>query len=422
MSGLRFCMLTTFYPPYSFGGDAIGVQRLSRALVQRGHEVTVVHDTDAFRLLQRGAVTERPCVDDDEGVRVVRLQSRLGMLSPLLVHQCGRPVLHARRLRRLLGPDQFDVVNFHNVSLIGGPGVLSYPRDPVTLYMAHEHWLVCPTHVLWRFRKERCDERHCLRCVLSYRRPPQLWRYTGALERAIDRVDTVIAMSEFSRDKHREFGLSRSMEVLPPFVPDLPSAEPARGAPPQARPYFLFAGRLELIKGLDDVIPVFRRLPHLDLLIAGEGEHELRLRALASGMPNVRFLGRLDPVALTPYFQHSLAALVPSVCYETFGIVLIEAFRQGTPVIARAIGPLPEAVRKSGAGETFTTGDELETALRRFADDEPYRVALGAAASEAVRRHWTESVVIPAYLDIVRRAGERRQHDRVRAVLAGSAP
>lgn len=51
MSGLRVCMLTTFYPPYNFGGDGIGVQRLSRALARRGHRVTVVHDADAYNLL-----------------------------------------------------------------------------------------------------------------------------------------------------------------------------------------------------------------------------------------------------------------------------------------------------------------------------------------------------------------------------------
>jgi hypothetical protein len=51
MRPLRFAMVTTFYPPFNFGGDGIAVQRLSRALVQRGHEVTVIHDVDAYRLL-----------------------------------------------------------------------------------------------------------------------------------------------------------------------------------------------------------------------------------------------------------------------------------------------------------------------------------------------------------------------------------
>jgi glycosyltransferase involved in cell wall biosynthesis len=418
MSGLRICMLTTFYPPYSFGGDAMGVQRLSRALVRRGHDVTVVHDTDAFRALYRGPIQERPDLDDDDGVKVIRLHSRLGVLSPLLVHQLGRPVMHARRLRRILQRGQFDVVNFHNVSLIGGPGLLAYPRDAVTLYMAHEHWLVCPTHVLWRFRKERCDERHCLRCVLSYHRPPQVWRYTGALERAIAGVDTVIAMSEFSRQKHREFGLRTPMEVLPYFLPDAAPAPPnVAGESPHPRPFFFFAGRLERIKGLDDVIPVFAKFPELDLVIAGDGEYAEHLRSLATGMANVHFLGRLAPDAMTAYYRHAMASLVPSVCYETFGIVLIEAFQQGTPVIARRLGPFPEIIERSGAGALFSTEAELEAAIRRFQRDAPYRQCLSRAAQEAVREHWTEAVVIPEYLELIRRAAHHKGYERVADLL-----
>ena len=147
MSALRFCMLTTFYPPHSFGGDAIGIQRLSRALVRRGHDVTVVHDLDAFDALRQGPPRVAPS-DDDEGVRVVRLRSGMGMLSPLLTQQLGRPVANRATIRAILAEGDFDVVNFHNVSLIGGPGLFSLAGDAVTLYMAHEHWLVCPTHVL----------------------------------------------------------------------------------------------------------------------------------------------------------------------------------------------------------------------------------------------------------------------------------
>ena len=50
---LRFCMFSTYYPPYSYGGDGITLQRLCRALVRAGHEVTVVHDADAYTSLGR---------------------------------------------------------------------------------------------------------------------------------------------------------------------------------------------------------------------------------------------------------------------------------------------------------------------------------------------------------------------------------
>ena len=47
---LRFCMMTTFYPPYNFGGDGIFVQRLSNALARRGHRVDVIHCVDSYLL------------------------------------------------------------------------------------------------------------------------------------------------------------------------------------------------------------------------------------------------------------------------------------------------------------------------------------------------------------------------------------
>ena len=164
--------------------------------------------------------------------------------------------MNGPRLRRLLDKRDFDAVVFNNVSLIGGPGLLGYAAGTAKLYLAHEHWLVCPTHVLWRHNRELCDKRECMRCQLRYRRPPQWWRQTAFLERQLAEVDTFIALSEFSRAKHREFGFPREMEILPNFLPDPdPKArERNTGARPYERPYFLFVGRLERIKGLDQVL------------------------------------------------------------------------------------------------------------------------------------------------------------------------
>lgn len=420
MSPLRFLMLTTFYPPYNFGGDGIGIQRLSRGLVKRGHHVTVVHDADAYNLLRATPEPNAPLHDDDEGVEVIRLKSSVPMLSAVLTQQLGRPVLNGGRLERIVSEGRYDVVNFHNVSLLGGPGVFKYGGDAVTLYMAHEHWLVCPMHVLWRHNRELCTGRECVKCTLTYRRPPQLWRGTGYLERELTHVDAIIAMSEFSRRKHREFGLSREMEVLPYFLPD-PEQEDApqpMGAAPHDRPYFFFVGRLEVIKGLQDVIPVFRRFPDADLLIAGDGNYMAPLQALAEGMPNVKFLGRVAPEALRQYYQHALALVVPSLCFETFGIVLIESFRQGTPVIARRLGPFPEIVEQSGGGELFESQDELLVAMRRLQQDPSYRAQRSRAGYRAYADRWSERVVIPQYLDIVRRAASRRSNRRVLDALA----
>ena len=415
---LRFCMLTTFYPPYSFGGDAIGIQRLSRALVRRGHQVTVVHDADAYNALHAGP--EPTPVSDDEGVTVIGLKSGVGLLSPLLTQQLGRPTLTRGRISSIIADGQFDVVNFHNVSLIGGPGLFRLAGDAVRLYMAHEHWLICPMHVLWRHGRELCEKPECTRCTLHYQRPPQLWRHTGLLEREASHVDSFIAMSEFSRDMHRSRGFARDMEVLPYFLPDPVSGDmpEATGTPPHSRPFFFFAGRLELIKGLQDVIPVFSSYPDADLVIAGDGEYAAKLRERAAGMPNVRFLGRIPPGDLSSYYRHSIATIVPSVCYETFGIVLIEAFRQGAPVIARRLGPFPEIVERSGGGELFQTTEELVMAMQRLQADPAHRARLARAGYRGYVERWSESAVIPQYLGIVRRAAARRNQRAVLDALA----
>jgi len=401
-------MVTTFYPPYNFGGDGIGVQRLTRALARWGHRVTIVHDIDAYNALSSGS--EPKPEPEPEGIDVIGLRSGLGLISTLLTHQTGRPIVNRRRIREILDRACFDVISFDNISLIGGPGILSF-GEGVKLYTAHEHWLVCPTHALWRHNRELCTGRECVRCVLRYRRPPQLWRYTGYLERQLRHIDIFFARSRFSRDKHHEFGFPREMEVLPYFLPDETPAQRAAGpmVPPHSRPYFLCVGRLEFMKGFDDVIPLFREFPETDLLIAGEGEHGAALQRLARTVPNVKFLGWVPPDQLHRYYHSAEALIVPSVSFETFGIVLIEAFRASTPVIARRIGPLPEIVEECGAGLLFTTTQELVAAMKNILLDPDERARMSRRARRGFLDRWSESAVVPRYLEFILRAAEHKQ-------------
>ncbi|MEO6710795.1 MAG: glycosyltransferase family 1 protein, partial [Planctomycetota bacterium] len=123
MRPLRFCHVTTFYPPYNFGGDGIGIQRLVRALQRLGHHNTVVHDVDAFNVLAAGRVP--PPAREPAGIEVIGLQSGIGSLSPLLTQQLGTPVATRRKLQRIFAAGKFDVINYHNISLVGGPGILA---------------------------------------------------------------------------------------------------------------------------------------------------------------------------------------------------------------------------------------------------------------------------------------------------------
>jgi len=410
---LKIAMLTTFYPPYNFGGDGAGISRLSTALADRGHEVTVIHDRDAYVAL---AGSEPAPIPADPRIKVIGLESSFGKLSMLFTHQLGRPVTHARQLSDLLDGRDFDIIWFHNVSLVGGPGVLCYGKG-LKLYEAHEHWLVCETHVLWQDNERPCEKPHCLSCTLRHNRPPQLWRRTGMLDREARHVDAFIAKSEFSRDKHHAFGFQREMEVIPYFLPDIPPQ--AEMIAPQTKPYFLFVGRLEKIKGVQDVIPAFAGEEGPDLLIAGTGEYEEALRDQARGYPRVKFLGRLTPEALPAYYQHARALIVPSLCYETFGIIIIEAFRSGTPVLARRLGPLPEIIAKGG-GLLFDDVAGLKTAIEAIQSDGQYRERLSGDARRSFQENWTDDIVLNRYFDLIRRVAKHRGMNEVSAQAEAS--
>jgi glycosyltransferase involved in cell wall biosynthesis len=417
---LRVVMFTTFYPPYNFGGDGIGVQRLARAMAARGHDVTVVHNEDSYFLLGGKPPPEHPAAPDQpDGIRRIGLRSRNGLLSNLVIQQTGRPIPHAARIRAILDEHQPDITWVNNASLIGGPGIMALARGMV-VYEAHEHWLVCPTHVLWRNGEELCDEKHCLKCQITYRRPPQLWRVTGLMDRMMDRADLIIAKSEFSRAKHAEFGLRQPMQVIPYFLPDLnaDAVVPYTGHP---RPYFLFVGRLEKIKGLQDVFPAFDRYPDADLLILGDGDYAPELKRLAAGNPRIQFLGRKPPDELNAYYRGAQALIVPSVCYETFGIILIESFRLGTPVIARRLGPFPEIVERAGAGALFTGQDDLIAAMRTMQSDPGARSRVGSAARGAFDAFWREDRVMSRYGEVLAGAAHRGGHgDLARLLDAGA--
>ncbi len=410
---MHFCHVTTFYPPHSFGGDAIGLQRLCHALARRGHRSTILCDLEAYRALQEGPDPTGP--PEPDGINVVRLRSPIGAVAPILSHQLGTPTAYRRKLRAHLDAPDVDIINYHNISLVGGPGVLALGHAP-KLYMAHEHWLVCPSHVLWRHNREPCTGRECLRCVSHFRRPPQLWRYTGLLQRNLHHVDQFIAMSEFSRAKHAEFGFPAPMRVMPYLIPDAEiAARVERGTPqnasPHPRPYFLFVGRLETIKGVGSLLPAFAQYGDADLLIAGDGLERQALETSARGNPRVHFLGRVDQQRLAQLYEAAIALIVPSLGFETFGIILIESFLQSTPVIARRLGPFPELVEKAQGGELFENTEELLSAMRRLQSDPIRRRTLGANGFAAVRRYWSESTVVAQYLDIANDAMERHREE-----------
>lgn len=405
---MRFCMVTTFFGGHSFGGDAAYVDRLSRALLRRGHEVHVFHCVDAFNSV-RGNHPLRP-YEPPPGLHVHALESGYGILSPLATQATGRPFFKAAALREALDAVETDVVHFHNISLVGGPGVLEMGKKSVRLMTAHEHWLICPMHLLWKYDRRPCDKPDCVRCSLAGRRPPQAWRATTAIDDGLRQLDALIFPSRHAMDEHRARGIDGPMLHLPYFLPDEWSGGIEDDDPePTSRPYIAAAGRLVRMKGFQDLIPLMRYLPEVDLRLAGTGPFESELRSLARGLPNVQFEGLLGGDGLARLFRGARAVVVPSLFPETFGYVVLEAFAVRTPVVVhRGGGAILETGVESGGGLGYSDPAELLTSLRRVVHDDDLREQLADRGYRMRTGEWSEAAHLDRYLRLIQNIRQRR--------------
>jgi glycosyltransferase involved in cell wall biosynthesis len=388
-------MVTTFYPPYHFGGDGTYVRALSRALTRRGHEVVVVHCEDAYKLKTKGHV---PKQDEAGDIRVHRLKSRSGFISPLVTQQLGIPGLKSTKLRRIFD-DDFDVVNFHNISLIGGPGVISLSRAKVNIFTLHEHWLLCPTHTFWKNKKVSCDSRQCIRCCIRSGIPPQLWRYTSLATRSLEKIDRFISPSNYTARKHREFlTLPAQVEVIPLFSMLSPKQHTYTGGD---MPEFVYVGRMTASKGVGELLSSFAKWKEYRLTMIGDGELLEELRRKYRHCDNISFLGQLPQHILIEHYRRARALILPSLAPETFGLTVVEAFACGTPAIVRAAGGNRETIDSAGAGFVYESEEQLFTAVQKLASDASLRVQLGRRAREVFESRYTEEVHVSRYLELV---------------------
>jgi glycosyltransferase involved in cell wall biosynthesis len=389
-------MVTTFYPPYHFGGDATYVRSLSRALVAHGHEVEVVHCEDAYHTVSH---TRAATEVSDDGITVHRLKSRFGMLSPLFTQQTGHPGFKTSELKKILARD-FDVVNFHNISLVGGPAILKLSNAPVTLYTLHEHWLLCPTHIFWKNKTRACDRPQCFSCALRSGIPPQLWRYTGLVKRSLSHVDALLAPSQFTAQQHRDAGFgavtNNNIHVLPLFS----TLDP--GEPPEfvaaTRPRFVFVGRVTASKGVEPMLKTFAGLDDVELQVIGDGDLLAQLQQQYAECSNIHFMGAVRQSELIRLYQGATALILPSLAPETFGLTVVEAFACGTPAIVRSAGGNRELIDSTGAGFVYSSDTELEQAVSKLAGDVAMRDALGKKARASYTSSYTPEHHLQNYL------------------------
>jgi glycosyltransferase involved in cell wall biosynthesis len=198
------------------------------------------------------------------------------------------------------------------------------------------------------------------------------------------RAARVVCPSEYLAGLARGWGVRAEVLPNPVEVPELPSRDELRARHGLEGPTLVFSGRLVAQKDLGTLLAAAERVPEATLLVAGDGEERVRVNGRA------RALGALPRGQVLELLRAADLAVLSSR-WENFPHALVEALAVGTPVVATAVGGVPEIVRDGENGLLVPPGDPeaFADAIRRGLAE---RDRLAEAAVPSVARFSPERI------------------------------
>lgn len=322
----------------------------------------------------------------------------------------------ARRFRVILESARPDLVHIHNVFPLLSPSiyhVAKYLMYPV-IQTLHNYRFLCPNGLFyvngkiceackekgyWEAVRNRCVQGSMVTSALYAAAVMRGW-HSGAFSSCITRF---IVLTKFTAGKLAEAGVpAEQIRVCGNFVSDFAEAPVAK------KRYGLYLGRLSSEKGLATLLAAARVVHELPLKIAGTGPLEEHLRRVVGqpGMDHIEIIGHVAGETKRRLIAEALCTVVPSECYETFGLSAAESLALGTPVIASRIGGLPDLIDHGRTGLLFPAGDAeaLAECLRRISDSEAGTYEMAVNALARARERFTPQRHLEQLLEIYRDA------------------
>jgi glycosyltransferase involved in cell wall biosynthesis len=310
----------------------------------------------------------------------------------------------AKKMDAILHDFLPDIVHIHNIYTHLSPSVLAVAKRrgiPVVMTV-HDYALLSADYALWDISRPLPFSIPSFWTVLKTHFIKNSYIATGASE-AILRLHRLLKCYDgvVSHYLAPSLAIKRALLLLgihesritmayPPITaPSRSSASVANQQPSSARGGVLFVGRLERYKGIETLIAAMenKRLAKTQLRIVGIGPDEARLKNLAKGMTNVTFVGFASGAALWAEYQNAMVSVVPSLWYEPFGLVALEAMVRGVPVIVSNRGGLPEIVEDGVSGLVFKAAvvGDLAAKLTLLVNDAQLASKIGEAGKKRAK-------------------------------------
>lgn len=321
------------------GGAELQILSLREGLQNRGHEV---------RLFTSGC----PFV---QGSPVLADYKCFGSKSHLQVLSQTANISAYLELKKILREFRPDVVHVRMFLWQLSPLILPLLKPFPSLYQTAVYKSICPIGTKILPDKTPCYHQPGRVCLNTGCLTPQSWLILMIQRRLWQQwqaaFDTVVALSDRMKTRLEVEGIS-PVQVVYNGVAQR-EMRPSLTTPPTVA----YAGRLSPEKGINILLQAFAQVitqvPQAQLLIAGEGKEERKLRQLAQQLnieQNITWLGYIPRSELEKAFNCAWVQVVPSVWDEPFGNVTTEAMMRGTTVIASAVGAQPEIIDEGVTG------------------------------------------------------------------------
>lgn len=396
---MRILLVNKYF--YRKGGAETYFFALAEGLKALGHEVaffSMKHPNNEQSYWNKYFVSEKDYVGEISAFKKVQEASTL-------IYSFEAK----RKFEALLEEFKPDVIHMNNVhrqltlSILDAP-YLKKHHVPV-VYTAHDYILLCPAYTMVNGRGEVCDaclDRHFSHatknvCVKGSRAKSALATMEAEflkLHHSYDKIDLIIAPSQFMKNKLDEGGFAGKTVAMQNFLTDSQMAMGARVANTHkfedtqagARPYFLFFGRLSKEKGVLTLVKAFMQAAGLaqgsanaqsddqdaqvipdvwDLHIVGDGPERGAIEQLiASAGPQavsrIHLLGYKSGEDLQREVGNARFTVLSSEWRENMPYSGLESLAAQTPIIGARIGGIPELVEEGKTGVTFESGDAVD--------------------------------------------------------------
>ena len=273
-----------------------------------------------------------------------------------------------RTIQNIINKHNPDIIHIHNLYPFISPSILPVCRNagiPIVMTV-HNYRLICPKGLHMYNGKicEKCAEGHEYWCIFRNCEASYFKSFGYALRNwfarkrrlYINNIAIYATLTHFQRQRLIKQGFPADKITV------IPNMANSNGLKQNIKlgDYVGFIGRVSPEKGTSVLMDAARKCTEISFKVAGSYD---RMPHLPKTAPfNFEFRGYLDRKRIDDFYAGSRMIIVPSLWYETFGLVVAEAMLIGKPVICSRIGGLPEIVDDGVTGLLFEPGNAEELA------------------------------------------------------------